>query len=56
MKFTPAEIEKAIELKAKGLTWVPSVSHYVWDESPASSTANRRFTTESFTFSTSSTF
>ena len=32
MKFTDAEIEKALRLKRLGLPWTPSVGHYVWDE------------------------
>ena len=32
MKFTKAEIEKALRLKRLGLLWNPAVGHYVWDE------------------------
>ena len=32
MKFTEQEVAKARHLKKRGLSWEPSVGHYVWDE------------------------
>ena len=32
MKFSAAEIELAQKLKADGLSWTPSVGHFVWDQ------------------------
>ncbi|MEM8913248.1 MAG: hypothetical protein AAGC97_15890 [Planctomycetota bacterium] len=31
MTFSQAEIDLAHDLKFRGLTWIPSVGHYVWD-------------------------
>lgn len=32
MRFKPEEIELAQTLKRQGLSWTPSVGHFVWDQ------------------------